>query len=110
MRRSAAASLSSADWRAGSQNMRTANAVLLTFGIVLFVDPAAAESPTAHRPVHTPRPTRPFSIFNALAPQAIVPLPAPVTEPGPNKPHGTDGLSRDPDDCVKQGCIDSGGG
>jgi hypothetical protein len=29
--------------------------------------------------------------------------------PAPRKPE-TDGLSRNPDDCVKYGCIDSGGG
>jgi hypothetical protein len=29
--------------------------------------------------------------------------------PAPRKPE-TDGLSRNPDDCVKYGCIDNGGG
>jgi hypothetical protein len=29
--------------------------------------------------------------------------------PAPRKP-ATDGLSRNPDDCVKYGCIDNGGG
>ena len=93
--------------------MKTANVVLLTFGI-LFVGPAAAEPLAARRPVRALPPAQRFFIFNALAPQTILPLPAPPprasTGPRQYLPQETDGLSRNLDDCAKYGCIDDGGG
>lgn len=93
--------------------MRTANAVLLSLGI-LSVGPAAAEPLAARRPVRAHPPAQRFFIFNALAPQAIAPVPAPApgASAGPRQYQlqQTDGLSRNLDDCVKYGCIDNGGG
>jgi len=93
--------------------MNTANAVLLALGI-LVVNPAAAEPLAARRPVHPYPPAQPFFNFNALAPETIVSPPSPFagasSAPRPYQPHETDGLGRNPDDCVKYGCVDNGGG
>lgn len=44
------------------------------------------------------------------APRAEAPDPAPLFRASAPGIHETDGLSRDPGDCLKYGCIDSGGG
>jgi hypothetical protein len=66
--------------------------------------PAPQESSPAHRAIH----------HRTLVARAEAPVPATIfprrgPSPYPLNYHQTDGLSRNPDDCLKYGCIDNGG-
>jgi hypothetical protein len=63
---------------------------------------ASANAPSVHRA--DPQRKDNFADAKALAPLWTTPAAA-----APYSAHGTDGLSRNPDDCAKYGCIDNGG-
>ena len=63
---------------------------------------ASANAPAKHR-AH-PHDAANFADANALAPLSATPAAA-----APYSAHKTDGLSRNPEDCAKYGCIDEGG-
>jgi hypothetical protein len=70
---------------------------------VMTYPAASANAPTVDRahPHHKAN----FAHARALAPLSAMPAAA-----APSSAHETDGLSRNPDDCAKYGCIDNGGG
>ena len=72
---------------------------LLLVGSVMTYPVASATAPNMHR-VH------PYHKANFAGAQALAPLSAAA----PSSAHKTDGLSRNPEDCAKNGCIDNGGG
>jgi hypothetical protein len=75
-----------------------------------FAAEARNHAPVSHHLTLHPRSIDPR--FTALAPAATGPFwPGFFGSyvPAPRTPE-TDGLSRNPDDCVKYGCIDNGGG
>ncbi len=91
--------------------------LLLALGIAMGVSVAAYAAEGALKPVHSHRTMRQKPIAAPdLAPSARTGLPPPVAFRDPASPwpypynvHETDGLSRNPDDCVKWGCIDNPG-
>jgi hypothetical protein len=79
--------------------------IALTFGIALA---APLLSTTAYGTVHHSRPIPHRSLAMRAETPAVVRMVAPARMPafGDNE---TDGLSRNPADCVTYGCIDNGG-
>jgi hypothetical protein len=63
---------------------------------------ASASAPTMHR-------THPHHRANFADAKALAPLWAAPAAAAPYSAHDIDGLSRNPDDCAKYGCIDNGG-
>jgi hypothetical protein len=63
---------------------------------------ASASAPTMHR-------THPHHQANFADAKALAPLWAAPAAAAPYSAHHIDGLSRNPDDCAKYGCIDNGG-
>jgi hypothetical protein len=98
-----------------SINARAALACGFLLTALALAAPTSAPEPRNHAPVsrhlslhHRPVDSRP----TALVPAATSPFWPDFFGsyvPAPRKPE-TDGLSRNPDDCVKYGCIDNGGG
>ena len=82
--------------------IKTATALGFIFAIPLFALPAhgAPSYEAGHKPPD-------HRIADSAKARALVSSGSYV--PAPRKPE-TDGLSRNPDDCVKYGCIDNGGG
>jgi hypothetical protein len=62
------------------------------------------ESSPAHRAIH-----HRTLVARAEAPVSATIFPRRGPSPYPLNDHETDGLSRNPDDCLKYGCIDGGG-
>jgi hypothetical protein len=75
---------------------------ILLAGPVMTYPAASASAPTLHR-AH-PHHKAVFADAKALAPLSATPAAA-----APYSAHQMDGLSRNPDDCLKYGCIDNGG-
>jgi hypothetical protein len=90
--------------------MKTLIAAPLALGIALASSAAALAASDAPGPLHKYRTIH----HRTLVARAEAPAPALSSAPGawpyPLSAHETDGLSRNPDDCVKYGCIDNGGG
>jgi hypothetical protein len=92
--------------------MKTLIALPLALGIALTSSAAALAANGgydqfhSHRAIHHRIVAAPRA--EALAPVTILPARAPWSYPF--NYHETDGLSRDRGDCLKYGCIDSGGG
>jgi hypothetical protein len=92
--------------------MKTLIALPLALGIALTSSAAAVAADGGYTRLHSHR-----AIHHRIvaAPRAEVPAPLtlfPARSPwsSPIDVQKTDGLSRDPADCLKYGCIDSGGG
>ena len=90
---------------------------VLALGIVLTGAIGAHATERPHRPVQSHRTVHHsgFARYDALfAAPAIGPRaevnPAAKPLPSPSNSHETDGLSRNPEDCVRYGCVDNGGG
>ena len=91
----------------------------LAFGFLLMALALAAPSSAAEAKNHAPVSHYLVLHHGLVDPRAISLVPAAPAfflfggsgsyVPAPRKPE-TDGLSRNPDDCVKYGCIDNGGG
>ena len=84
----------------------------LVCGFILTALALAAPSSVAEAKNHAPVSRYLTFHHKSVDPRATAQVPAtPVLfyVPAPRKPE-TDGLSRNPDDCVKYGCIDNGGG
>jgi hypothetical protein len=84
--------------------MTTRITLLLALGIVLAAATHAYAAPGDYRPVH-----HRSVIARAEAPTPPIRYFVAGPWPYPYNYHRTDGLSRNPDDCVKYGCVDSGG-
>ncbi len=87
--------------------MRTKIMLPLALGIALAIPASAFAALSASRPVYTHRVIH----HRSVVARAEVPARAPTYAPA--RPyhfgdHETDGLSRNPDDCVTYGCIDNG--
>lgn len=80
-------------------------ASILALGIALAVPLSANGAPSERARRHVLNHHRTV-VMRAKAPRAVALAPARPAF-GDNE---TDGLSRNPDDCVTYGCIDSGGG
>jgi hypothetical protein len=82
--------------------IKTATALGFILAIPLFALPAygAPADGAGHKPPHQ-------RIVDSAKARALVSPGSYV--PAPRKPE-TDGLSRNPDDCAKYGCIDNSGG
>jgi hypothetical protein len=91
--------------------VKTLIALPLALGIALTSSAAAFSANRGYEQLHSYR-----AIHRRTAvPRAEVAPPATIFGvPGPwgypLNSHRTDGLSRDPSDCLKYGCIDNGGG
>jgi len=84
-------------------SIRALTAIGFILAIPLFAIPALGASP-AHEEGHKTAHHRVADFAKARA------LVSPGSDvPAPREPE-TDGLSRNPDDCAKYGCIDNGGG
>ncbi len=92
----------------------------LAFGFLLMALALAAPSSAAEAKNHAPVGRYLALHHRSVDPRATAQVPAAPAfflfdggsgsyVPAPRKPE-TDGLSRNPDDCVKYGCIDNGGG
>jgi hypothetical protein len=83
-------------------HLKTPMALGFILALPLFARPAlgAPAHDAGHRPAH-------HRIADSAKARALVSLGSYV--PAPRKPE-TDGLSRNPDDCAKYGCIDNSGG
>ena len=83
-------------------SIKTATALGFILAIPLFALPAhgAPAYEAGHKPLH-------HRIADSAKARALVSPGSYV--PAPRKP-ATDGLSRNPDDCAKYGCIDNSGG
>jgi hypothetical protein len=91
----------------------------LACGFLLMALALAAPSSTAEAKNHAPVGRYHALQHRSVDPRAAAQVPAAPAfflfdgsgsyVPAPRKPE-TDGLSRNPDDCVKYGCIDNGGG
>ncbi len=82
----------------------------LALGIVLAGALAAYPAAGATKPAHRHSTIHHRSVAahaTALAPRSVFATATPW--PYPYSTHETDGLSRNPDDCARYGCIDSGG-
>jgi hypothetical protein len=91
--------------------MKTSIALPLALGIALTSSAAALAANDPYEQLHSYRAIHHRTVVaraEAPAPATIVPARGPW--PYPSNTHETDGLSRNPNDCVKYGCIDSGGG
>jgi hypothetical protein len=91
--------------------MKISVAAPLALGIALTSSAAFAasggyEQLHGHRTIHHRIAAAPRA--EALAPVTLLPARGPWSYPFDVQ--RTDGLSRDPNDCLKYGCIDSGGG
>jgi hypothetical protein len=75
---------------------------ILLAGPVMTYPTASASAPTMHR-------AHPNHQANFADTEALAPLWATPAAAAPYSAHRTDGLSRNPDDCAKYGCIDNGG-
>jgi hypothetical protein len=87
---------------AARRNRRFEALGILLAAPVMTYPAASANARTMHRahPHHKDN----FADAKALAPLWTTPAAA-----APYSAHDTDGLSRNPDDCAKYGCIDNGG-
>jgi hypothetical protein len=86
--------------------MRTKIALPLALGIALAVPASAYATLAASGPVYMHRTIH----HRSVVARAEAPAPAPAyapTRPYQFGDHETDGLSRNPDDCVTYGCIDN---
>ena len=91
----------------------------LACGFLLMAMALAAPSSAAEAKNHAPVSRHLTLHHRSVDPRAAAQVPAAPAfllfdwsgfyVPAPRKPE-TDGLSRNPDDCVKYGCIDNGGG
>ena len=83
-------------------SIKTATVLGFVLAVPLFALPAhgAPSYQTGHKPPH-------HRIGDSANARALVSPGSYV--PAPRKPE-TDGLSRNPDDCAKYGCIDNSGG
>jgi hypothetical protein len=91
----------------------------LACGFLLMALALAAPSSAAEAKNHAPAGRYHALQHRSVDPRASAQVPAAPAfflfdgsgsyVPAPRKPE-TDGLSRNPDDCVKYGCIDNGGG
>ena len=87
--------------------MRTKIALPLALGVALATPASAYAALAAPEPIQTHR----VIYHRRVAARAEVPAPAPAYAPARPYHFGdqeTDGLSRNPDDCVTYGCIDNG--
>ena len=75
---------------------------ILLAGPVMTYPAASASAPTTHR-------AYPNHKANLADAKALAPLSATPAAAAPSSAHKTDGLSRNPEDCAKYGCIDEGG-
>ena len=82
-------------------NTSVALAILLA-GPAMTYPAAGASAPTTHR-------AYPSHKANLADAKALAPLWATPAFAAPSTAHKTDGLSRNPEDCAKYGCIDEGG-
>jgi hypothetical protein len=92
--------------------MKTLIALPLALGIALTSSVAALAANGGYEQLHSHRAIH-HRIVAAPRAEALVPvtiLPARSPWSSPFSYHETDGLSRDPGDCLKYGCIDNGGG
>jgi hypothetical protein len=90
--------------------MNTLIAAPLALGIALTSSAAAFAANGGYEQLHSYRAIRHRTV---AAPRAEAPPPTLFGAPGPWPSftgHRTDGLSRDKGDCLRYGCIDSGGG
>jgi hypothetical protein len=82
-------------------NTSVALGILLAAPVMTYPE-VSANAPTVHR-------AHPHHKDNFVDAKALAPLSATPAAAAPYSAHETDGLSRNPDDCAKYGCIDSGG-
>jgi hypothetical protein len=92
--------------------MKTLIAAPLALGIALTSSAAAFAANGGYEQLHSYRAIHHRTVAapraEAPAPVTLFPARGPWSDPfGAQK---TEGLSRDPGDCLKYGCIDSGGG
>ena len=103
-------------WRGRGRARALYESCLLTLGIVLAGPVAAYTTERPHRPVLSHRTIHHLAVvhhatFSAPAVGARAEVPdAAGPWPHPSNGHETDGLSRNPDDCARYGCVDNGGG
>ena len=102
--------------------MRTSVLALLALGAALAVSGASYASEGASKPLHHHHLVRHKGVDHrqavdagatAYAPPVLFPLFGPWANSSTvhqGDVRETDGLSRNPDDCVRWGCIDNGGG
>jgi hypothetical protein len=81
-------------------NTSVALGILLAAPVMTY-PAASANAP----PIH---PAHPHHKANFAGAKALTPLWATPTAAAPYSAHKTDGLSRNPEDCAKYGCIDNG--
>jgi hypothetical protein len=89
--------------------MKALIALPLALGFALAAPVSVYATPRTYGPDHHARALR----HRSLAMRAEATAPVTVLAPARARAFGdteTDGLSRNPDDCVTYGCIDSGGG
>jgi hypothetical protein len=91
--------------------MRALIAAPLALGIALTSLAAFAANDASGQQLHSYRAIHHrTAVARAEAPTPATLFPARGPWPYPLSTHETDGLSRNPNDCVKYGCIDNGGG
>jgi hypothetical protein len=84
--------------------MKIEIALPLALGIALAAPTSAYADLSHYRPVH-----HRTVVARADAPAPPIRYFVPSPWPYPFNYHETDGLSRNPDDCVKYGCVDNNG-
>jgi hypothetical protein len=82
-------------------NSSLALGILLAAPVMTY-PAASANARTMHR-------AHPHHKDNFADAKALMPLWTTPAAAAPYSAHDTDGLSRNPDDCAKYGCIDNGG-
>ena len=102
-----------------SRNIKAEATLACGFFLMALALALAAPSSAAEARNHAPVSRHLTLHYGSVDPRAAAQVPAAPAfflfdgsgfyVPAPRKPE-TDGLSRNPDDCVKYGCIDNGGG